>query len=284
MDDALAGELWSATGYREFLRDWFDARKRDQSSYSLAVMGKRLAVDPSLLSRILQGERHLATSRIQPVCDMLGLENDAAEYFRCLVLHAKSKTAREAQAQFERMQALRRIAPVPLSDAHATYWDSWIHVALRSLLSCGDFKDEWQRMGELLHPRQKAAAVRKAMGTLAQLGMVGKDASGHWRLTDPFVKDGAGTPVRALRNFHRQGLLLAIEAIEGLSPSKRHVASSTVAIDAGEYAQLVRQVDDLLLNALTRASRVEHPDRVIQLAVQLVPVAGTGLRDASGTV
>jgi len=284
MDDALARQLWSATGYREFLRDWFEAKKLAQGSYSLAVMGRSLAVDQSLLWRILQGERHLATSRIQPVCDLLGLETEAAEFFRCLVLHAKSKTAREAQAQFERMQALRRIAPVPLSDTHATYWDTWIHVALRSLLSCGDFKDEWQRMGDLLHPRQKAATVRKAMGTLAGLGMVGKDASGHWRLTDPFVKDGAGTPVRALRNFHRQGLLLALEAIEGLPPSKRHLGSSTVAIDAREQARLVRQIEDLLLGALTQASQVEHPDRVVQLAVQLVPLAGKAVHDRTESV
>jgi len=284
MDDALAQQLWSATGYREFLRDWFEAKKREQASYSLAVMGRYLALDQSLLCRILQSERHLATSRIQPVCDLLGLEAEAAEFFRCLVLHAKSKTAREAQAQFERMQALRRIAPVPLSDTHASYWDSWIHVALRSLLSCGDFKDEWQRMGDLLHPRQKAATVRKAMGTLATLGMVGKDASGHWKLTDPFVKDGAGTPVRALRNFHRQGLLLALEAVEGLPPDKRHLGSSTVAIDAQEHARLVRQVEDLLLGALTQASRVERPDRVVQLAVQLVPLAGEGLNDTTESV
>lgn len=274
MDPALETALWNASDYRAVLRTWFDAKKLANASYSLGVMGKRLAVDPSLLGKILQGERHLATSRIQPVCDLLELVGDAAEFFRCLVLHAKSKTAREAQAQFERMQELRRIAPLPLGDAQATYWDTWVHVALRSLLSCGDFGDEWERLGSLLHPRQSAATVRKAMRVLESLGMVRKDGRGVWRLCDPFVKDGAGTPVRALRSFHRQSLLLAVEALEGLPPSRRHLSSSTLAIDDEGYRELVQLVEDLRQRALVRTSRVERPTRVVQLAVQLVPLGG----------
>lgn len=279
-----AAQLWSAIGYREFLRAWFDARKRDQPSFSLGMVGKRLAMDPSLLGRILQGERHLATSRIQPVCDLVGLDGDAAEFFRLMVLHAKSKTAREAQVLFAHMQELRRVAPLPLDDTQASYWDSWIHVALRSLLSCGDFADDWERMGGLLHPRQASATVRKAMRTLADLGMVAKDSSGFWRLSEPFVKDGPKTQARALRNFHRQGLLLAMEAIEGLPREQRHISSATVAVDAEEARELALLIDDFRQRILARASRVGRPDRVLQVGIQMVPLAGSHLRDAPDSV
>lgn len=279
-----AQQLWSAIGYREFLRAWFDARKREHASISLAVLGKRLSMDPSLLGRILQGERHLATSRIQPVCDLVGLAGDAAEFFRLMVLHAKSKTAREAQVLFARMQELRRVAPLPLDDTQATYWDSWIHVALRSLLSCGDFADDWERMGGLLHPRQGASTVRRAMRTLADLGLVSKDAAGIWRLSEPFVKDGPRTQARALRNFHRQGLLLAMEAIESLPREQRHISSATVAVDAEEARELTLLIDDFRQRILARAARVGRADRVFQVGVQMVPLAGAHLRDAPESV
>lgn len=280
MDDIL----WTAKGYREFLATWLAREQERRPSFSIRLVAKKLALDPSLLGKILQGERHLATSRIQPVCDLVGLEGNQAEYFRHLVLHAKSKTAREAQACFERLQELRRIAPLPLADAQESYWDKWIHIALRSLLTCGNFRDDWAAMGELLHPRQGAKAVKAAMKTLETLGMVVKDEGGFWRTAEPFVKNAPGTQARALRNFHRQSLLLAVDALEGLEPTERNISSVTVTVDEAEYAELVAMLADLRSRALTRSAKVERPTRVVQLGLQLVPLAGQDIRTATRTV
>lgn len=273
--------LWNARDYREFLRQWFEAQKVRRPSISLTSLGRKLALDPSLLGRIFQSDRHLATSRIQPVCDLVGLTGVRAEYFRHLVLHAKSKTAREAQVLFERMQELRRIAPVPLEDSQESYWDHWMNVALRSLLSCGNFGDDWETMGDLLHPRQTARAVQVAMGTLKRMGMVAKDADGFWRLVEPFVKDRPGGNKHALRNYHRQSILHALDALDGMDPTHRSITCSTFTIDSRENAELMAMIDDFRSRLLTRASKVAQPDRVVQLTVQLVPVAGRGFRPSA---
>ena len=270
--------LWEAKGYREYLAAWLDREKAVRPSLTLSVLGRRLALDPSLLGKILQGERHLATSRIQPVCDLVGLSGERAEYFRHMVLFAKSKTAREAQACFERMQELRRIAPVELDDAQETYWDRWIQVALRSLLACGNFRDEWGTLGDLLHPPQPAQAVRAAMATLRRLGLAAKDDDGFWRPLEPFVRDRQGSQTRALRNFHRQSLLLALDAMETLPVQRRDISSVVLAVDEPVYAELVGMVSDLRSRALTRSAKVLRPDRVVQLGLQLVPLAGRAIR------
>lgn len=281
MRDPLNDELlWTAKDYREFLARWLEHEKALRPNLSLTNLARKLAIDSSLLGKIFQGERHLATSRIQPMCDLTGLVGNQAEYFRHLVLHAKSKTAREAQACFERMQELRRIAPVPLDDAQESYWDKWIHVALRSLLVCGNFTDQWDALGLLLHPSQSPAAVKSAMKTLARLGMIAKDPDGFWRPVEPFVRDRQGSQTRALRNFHRQSLLLALDALENLPPSQRNISSVAVTVDESEYGELVRIIEDLRSRALTRASKVARPDRVVQINLQLVPLAGRHLRRA----
>ena len=273
--------LWEARDYREFLHGWFEREKALRPSRSIRALARKLAIDPSLLGKILLGERHLATSRIQPVCDLVGLSGNQAEYFRHLVLLAKSKTAREAQALFERLQELRRIAPVPLDDAQESYWDSWLHIALRSLLSCGDFKDEWERMGKLLVPRQRARRVREAMRVLERLGMISKDQGGFWRLATPFVRDRPGTQARALRNYHRQSLLLALDSLEGLPASRRNISSVSVAVDDEAYDDLVAMIEDLRARALARSAKTERPRRVVQLGLQLIPLADA---DAPETV
>lgn len=268
----LDEHLWTAIGYREFLAGWFEREKAHRPGLSLTLLGRKLSMDPSLLGKIFQAERHLATSRIQPICDLVGLSGSRAEYFRHLVLHAKSKTAREAQACFERMQELRRIAPVPLEDAQESYWDKWVHVALRSFLICGDFGDDWGALGAMLCPPQKSSAVKSAMTTLERLGMIRKDSQGFWRPTEPFVRDRQGSQTRALRNFHRQSLLLAIDALERLDPSLRNISSVAITLDEAEYASVVGMIEDFRSRVLTRAAKVEQPDRVVQLNLQLVPL------------
>ena len=271
-------ELWSSRDYREYLRGWLERTRAKRPTFSIRSLARRLAIDASLLGRIFQGERHLAASRIQPVCDVVGLTGERAEYFRHMVLFAKSKTAREAQALFSRMQELRRVAPVPLADTQESYWDSWVHVALRSLLTCGDFGDDWEELGRLLHPPQAPRTVKTAMSRLSRMGMVVKDDRGFWRPSTQFVKDRTGAHTRALRNFHRQSLLLATDAIEGVDPSRRNLSSATVAIDEAKYEELVRLVDELRLKALTLAEATPAPNQVVQIAIQIVPQAGRGIR------
>jgi len=267
--------LWNATDYRAFLRGWFEREKERRPALSYRQMGQKLAIDPSLLAKVFVGERHLATSRIQPLCDLVGLGGDQAEYFRHLVLHAKSKTAREAQACFARLQELRRVAPRPLSESQSGYWDSWVQVALRSLFTCGDWGDDWEAMGAALHPRQTARTVRDAVRRLEALGMAARDAHGHWRLLDPYIRDGAAPSPRALRSFHRQTLLLALEALEGLPPSERNLSAVTVSVPESGLPELVRMVGDFRSRIVTAVAAMGKPDRVATISVQLVPWSRT---------
>lgn len=215
-------DLWSAVDYRSFLRRWFEREKERRPALSFRYMGRRLSMDPSLLAKIFLGERHLATSRIQPMCDLVGLSGREAEYFRHLVLHAKSKTAREAQACQERLHALRRISPVAVDTDAEPYWEKWQHVALRELLSCGDFDDDWERLGRMLRPRQRGRNVREAMRRLEALGMVHKGDDGFWRSSDAFLRSPPAPGTGALRAFHRQSTLLARAPSDGEEPLLPH--------------------------------------------------------------
>lgn len=266
-------DLWNSVDYRSFLRRWFEREKTTRPALSFRFLGRKLSMDPSLLAKILQGERHLSTSRIQPVCDLVGLSGREAEYFRHLVLHAKSKSAREAQACQERLHALRSVSPVATAADRESYWEKWIHVAVRELLSCGEFKDEWARMGALLQPRQSARAVREAVRRLETLGLVRKDPSGVWRGADAFVKSPAAPSSGALRGFHRQAILLALETLEGLPPSERNITSLTVSVPEEGYARIVELAREFRGQVLSAVAGMRSPSRVLQLNIQLFPLS-----------
>jgi len=63
--------LWTSVDYRVFLREWLESERTVRPAVSLRWMAQRLAMDASLLSKILAQERHLSHSRVQPVIDLL---------------------------------------------------------------------------------------------------------------------------------------------------------------------------------------------------------------------
>lgn len=265
--------LWTSTDYRTFLRDWLEAQRKARPSASLRWMAQSLVMDPSLLSKIFAQERHISHSRVQPVCDLLKLEGTEAEYFRLMVHYAKAKGHREAQTCFARMAELRRVSPVPLDDVQVAYWESWIHVALRSLLACGEFRDDWTRLGARLRPRQSARKAREGVLLLERIGLACRDESGIWRVRDAFLKDGSSAQAPMVRHFHRQSLLLAMEAIESLPKELRDLSSLTVSIPPDGYPRLVEMIREFRAKLLATVAGMQDPDRVYQLNLQLIPLA-----------
>ena len=50
------------------------------------------------------------------------------------------------------------------------------------------------------------------------------------------------------------------------------------------FGGVVEMIEDLRLRILTKASRLDRPTHVVQLNLQLIPLAGPGIRSADGTV
>jgi uncharacterized protein (TIGR02147 family) len=265
--------LWTSTDYRIFLRDWLEAQRKTRPTASLRWMAQTLVMDPSLLSKVFAQERHISHSRVQPICDLLKLESAEAEYFRLMVHYAKSKGHREAQTCFARMAELRRVSPVPLDDVQVAYWESWIHVALRSLLACGEFRDDWTQVGSLLRPRQTARKAREGVLLLERIGLAHRDEQGIWRVRDAFLKDGSPAQAPMVRHFHRQSLMLAMESIESLPKELRDLSSLTVSIPPDGYPRLVEMVREFRAKLLATVAGMQDPDRVYQLNLQLIPLA-----------
>lgn len=265
--------VYAHTDYRRFLREWYAEEKARRPHLSFRWIEQKTATDHSLLSKIFAGERHVSSTRVPQLVDLVGLSGLEADYFRLLVQYGKAKSAKEAQHCFAKLAELRRVAPVPLEEAQSGFWDSWVNVAVRALVGCGRFSDGFEEMGALLQPRVPGAQVRKALATLSGLGFVERDGDGFWRIREPFVRGVSAAQGRSLRHFHRQTLLLAAESVEGLPPALRDLSSVTVSIPASGYDEIREIVKDFRSRVLTAVSRMSDPDRVYQVSVQMVPLA-----------
>ncbi|MBK9575603.1 MAG: TIGR02147 family protein [Fibrobacterota bacterium] len=266
--------IWSHTDYRKWMRAWLEAQRLARPSVvSSRWMALRLSIDPSLFSKILAAERHIATSQVEPICELTGLAGDEAEYFRILVQYGKAKGHKEAQSCFRRMAQLRKVSPVPLEGVQSAYWQNWENLAIRELMSCGDVKDDPETIARRIRPTLSARRVRQSLSILSELGLATLDERGIWRRSEPFLRDGPNVDPAVLRHFHKESLLLAAEAIESVPKELRDLSSLTLAIPENGYPQLVELLKEFRQRILATISGMDKPDRVYQLGLHLIPRA-----------
>lgn len=272
MEHVAADTIWAFTDYRAWLREWLAGAKiRRPMVVSSRWMAVQLSMDPSLTSKILLGERHLSHSRIQAACDLMEINGDEAEYFRQMVHYAKAKGHREAQVCFQKMAALRKVSPTRLESRQSVYWERWENVALRELLACGSFGDDWESMGRLLRPNISGKRVREAMVILRDLGLAAKGEDGIWRQCVPFLRDGESVDPATIRHFHRQSLLFSADAIEAVPGPERDISAVTVSIPKDGYDVLVEAAREFRAKVLSLVSGMGEPELVCQVGVQIVP-------------
>ena len=275
------GELPSVyryVAYRQYLRDWYDARKRIDRRFSHRLFARRAQVSsPSLFNEITQGKRNLSASNLAGFIKALGLDGDAGAFFTDLVAFDQAPSEVLRNDAWARISASRRFRQArPIEGAAFAYLSSWIGPAVRELAWRSDFCADPEWIAKTLHPRITPAEATDALSTLVELGLLHEQADGTLVPGDTSV----ATPhqVRfqglAVHNYHRQMLERAHDAVSSTRSAERHLAGITVAIPESLVPVLKVELDRVQERLLHLCD--EHTadaERVYQIELCLVPLS-----------
>lgn len=243
--------------FEEFLHSSLNKKKLMDKRYSLRHFAHDLDVSPTYLSLILNGKKRPSEKFILHVSETLG---EGFERVNQWVSKAKDK-----RPYFEYMSAedFSKIA-------------QWYNYAIIESFKLSDFprdvKSTPKALSELYDLDLKT--IRQSLKKLQELNII-QQKKDQWVL----VKESntSLTPSEATsqikRNFQKQILNKAIQAIEDHSTDVRHNSSVTFAIDdskiekARELIKKFRQDMSLLL------THSAHLNKVYNLAIALYPVS-----------
>lgn len=279
MRQGVEPDLYSYLSYREYLADWFAARKAADARYSHRLFARRAGVSsPSLLKEVIAGRRNLTASTLEGFALALNLEGDDAGFFAGLVQLDQAATDDERNSAWEQVASSRRFRSArPIEGATVRYLSHWYCPAIRELALCEGFQNDpdWVRLQ--LQPTITRAEARQALETLFQLGLL-EEVDGKVRAVEVTV----GTPHEvaglAAHNYHHQMLQQAWDSIERAAPEERHLLGLTVAIPASLVPTLKRELDafqERLLHLCDNAIAGEDAqtaERVFQLQLGLFPL------------
>ncbi len=267
----MSPEVFAYLDYREFLRDFYSARKAE-SDYSFRSFSRRAGLkSPNYLKLVMDGDRNLTAKMSIRFAAACHLEGPAADYFTALVAFGQAKDVEERNARYSALQRFKRYRQNhQLAAAQDAYHSKWYLPAIRELVSSVSFREDPVWIAERLSPKIKATEAELALDTLVELGLLVRDANGRLRQVDKTVSTGPDH-VRSLHlaNYHRALMNHAMTSLDRLPPSDRDITGLTLCLGTGGMARLKQRLAAFRRELLELAELEESPEQVVQVGFQL---------------
>jgi uncharacterized protein (TIGR02147 family) len=259
--------------YRDFLKDFYTEKKKENNWFSLRYMGSKVSIDPSHLVKIFQHQRHIGNSSIDVFIKHCELSGSGAEYFAHLVRFNKAKSDRDSKTFYEKLLSLKGAGAKTLEKSKYEFYTQWYYSAILTLLDFFPFSGDYAALAAKVSPPISEAKAKKSIELLLKLGLIKKTQEGKFCLTNKIVTTGDHGHSIAVRTFQEETMRLAIEALERHPPEKRNISTVTITISETNLDRVNELISQFQESLLQLAKDEHHPDKVFQLNLQLFPLS-----------
>ena len=273
-DMADSPDLFTYLDYRQFLDDWFAARKEANPRYSHRAFSRRSGQkSPSFLKDLIEGRRNLTPATLPGVITALGLDTSEASFFGALVQLEQADTAAEQQEAWDHIAATRRFLEARRIEGEGfAYLSRWYYPAIRELARIPGFRADPGWIRHRVHPTLTVRQVEAALESLKTLGVRGegdgKLESREATLTTP--REVAGL---AVHNYHQGMLDRAKSAIDAFDPDDRHFLAVTATVPRSLLPTLKAELNALQARLCDLCdSAKDDAEEVVQINLHFFPL------------
>jgi len=262
--------------YRDILKDAYEERKSALSLYSYRMMAQTLEIDGSYLFRVLQKDQHLPARCLPRALEFLGLSGRSAEYVQLLVAYARERKGNARTEILEKALNLRDVERRRLDGVELSFFRDWWVVAVRCLLEVLDGRANPREIARRLQPPISEDQASEALELLLELGLVKRGDSGRLLPAKVHLTADGEDRRMAVQQFQKQILSLARESIERFPRERRDISTLSLTVDAHAFSDIREMLRECRRQIQKRVEDAVHPDRVVQLAMALFPIAPEG--------
>lgn len=271
--------LFSYISYRRFLADFYAYHKDHTKGFSYRSFSADVGVSlVNFLPWLIDGSRNLADKTIPGVIKACHLSEEEGAYFTLLVHFEQAKTQDTRNELFKEITTIRSEKKVNhIAEEQYKYFSHWSIVAIRELLNIFRFhpksKGGYQKLGAMLRPRVNKTEARRAVKTLLSLGFAELDEEGYVVLTMKQVTTGDEAPGFFIREYHKQLLKRAEEAMDLFPADKRDLSSIAMSVSEAGQNEIKKAIQKFRREVEEIVKSDSDPDRLVQLSTQLYPFA-----------
>lgn len=235
-------------------REYTSARGKNPS-YSLRAFSKKIGIQPSALSEILNGKRVVSSKMGKRILDGLGTNPIESKK---IITGFQDNNTETANLNLEHFKVI----------------SDWYYFAILSLAEIEDFSIEPEWIAKRLNIQRREA--KKAVETLLNLGMLEKDElKGNYKATGIQYKTPSDIANISLKTHTFQTLDLARESLISDPIESRDFSTVTMAIDPRNIDEAKRMIQ-VFRRRLTKRLESGNKKEVYKLAIQLFPLSRNG--------
>jgi uncharacterized protein (TIGR02147 family) len=262
--------------YREFLRDYYTEKKRNKPFYSYRFIGNRVGMDSSYIIKVLQGNLHLSTKKIDNFIKLLELTEPEAEYFEILVHFGRAKTERQRKLYFDKLFAISSVKARRLEPFQYEFFQKWHYAALWSLVNCTPFNGDFRSIAGKCTPAITVWDAKRGIRLLEKLGLIAKEKDGCHHTTNLNLTTGRKWYSRAIEIHQREMIRLAGESIERFTKQERDLSTVTISVDEKSLPEIREHINQFRSSLIKMVNSFDGRNRVYQLNIQLFPLSAEG--------
>jgi uncharacterized protein (TIGR02147 family) len=271
--------ILEARSVPQFLSEELQRRLKSNPRYSQRAFSRQLGLSPGELSEILRGKRGLSLKSALRIGNSLGLNPTETKHLVELAQIEKSRRMGEEGLALPEVTDTHG-EPLTLDVFHIV--SDWTCFAILNLTDCEGFQSNpnWMAKKLAIAP----AEARIAWERLERVGLVEKK-NGKWVSARDMVLSPTGIPSTAIRNYHRQILGKAIEALETHPVSERDITGIGFAVDPKHLPAIRKEISDFQDRLIARFSKGKKTE-VYQLEMALfrltAPLSSLSAERSSG--
>lgn len=273
--------VFSYSDFREYLRDYFEARSKVDVTFTKSYICKRLGLpnSRSYFQDVLNGKL-VSDLKIPLFIKLLELSKDESQFFRVLVnFNQALDDADERELLFDQLISLNRTPKTIIQPAVYKYYKTWYHSVVRALLQFVDCRDNWSELSSMVCPRITPVQARESIELLIELGLAEKDATGCFRPTHKVISTGPYAKDELIRQYQLQWLEVARSAILKKQKITNRFLTKTISVSGETLYLIEKKVEKFNSEVTSMVHKDPHPaDRVYHLSLQLFP--GSNISDS----
>lgn len=259
---------------RQLLLDALAEMQKERPELSVRKWAREMELKShSLLVMLLQGKRPLRVQHTTFLSKGLGLSTNEQMYFQTLVQYQNADTIEE-----------KNLISTFLTDLHPggefksreldefEVLSNWIHMTILAMTQLRDFKGTEEEVCKLLGGKVTINEVRAAMTRLMNLDLLAWTDDGLLKPTYNYVTTKDDVLSRGAREYHRQVMDLAKDALEEVPLEQREFQSFTMAVAKDKVSlakSMIRQFRQKLHKAVSGKG-----DNVYQTNIQFFQLTG----------
>ena len=268
-------EVCDYLDYREYLRDYYEARKAIKSDYSYRVFTNRGDLkSPSHLKMIIDGKRNLTSKTVPKYIKALGLTSKKEKnFFELLVEYSQEKDLDTKKNFFHQlMEEKKKKGLTLIENAQFQFIANWHNVVIYVLLDIGNFPGPNEELLRLLRGDVSMKMAKESFVILQTLGLIEKNSEGNWKQCSGALSTSEDIKDIALYEYHSSMIKLGLTSLRKDPIKEREFNGVTLPISKEKLPLLKEKIRQFRKEINEYTSSMEDCTQVYQMNIQLFPL------------